>query len=110
MAAISITDLSPLTDQDKLQQEFATLAQQWREETIFLSSMTAKLAHPAYQRIIGLGGAAVPLLLRELELRSGYWFRALTTLTGQNPTQPHDDFEQAREAWLDWGRRQGLIK
>ena len=35
--------------------------QEWKEATAFTSSATAMAMHPAYQRIIGMGDAALPL-------------------------------------------------
>ena len=40
---------------------------------------------PSYQRIIGLGSAVVPLLLRELERQPDHWFWALKAITGADP-------------------------
>src|SRR5947209_11570031 len=45
---------------------FNALAQQWREETRFQSSVTAITAHPAYRAVVALGDEVVPVLLREL--------------------------------------------
>ncbi len=47
-------------------------------------------ARPAYQEIIGLGPAVVPLVLRELEQRPAHWFSALRALTGADPMDPAD--------------------
>jgi len=46
----------------------------------------AKLAsHHAYQRIIGMGDQAIPLLLRELQREVDLWFWALEAITGEDP-------------------------
>ena len=89
---------------------FGKLASDWRAETAHLSSLTAKVAHPAYLRIIGLGPAVLPLILRRLEAEPAYWFTALRSLTGQNPVgaDAAGNFNAMREAWLDWGRSRGL--
>ncbi|NET62495.1 MAG: hypothetical protein F6K47_42285, partial [Symploca sp. SIO2E6] len=60
---------------------FKHLVQQWKAETRFLSSTHQMVLHPAYQQIIGMGEAAVPLLLRELEKKSGRWFWAIKSIT-----------------------------
>lgn len=65
--------------------------------------------HPTYQRIIGMGPRVVPLLLAELERKSGHWFWALHAITGANPV-PEDSEGNLRamaEAWLEWGRQRG---
>lgn len=76
-----------------------------------LSSSTEKVMHPAYQRIIGLGPAVIPLVLRDLEQQGGHWFWALRALTGENPVKPEDagQVRKMTESWLEWGRQRGLV-
>jgi hypothetical protein len=92
-----------------LEKEFQRLAAIWRAETCYLSSSTAIVNHPAYQEILGLGPAAVPWILRELEQRPALWFHALRTLTGADPMTPADDgkVRKLAEAWLQWGKANG---
>jgi hypothetical protein len=49
--------------------------------------------------------------LQELERRSGHWFLALRSITGDDPVRGEDsgNFERMRESWLIWGRERGLI-
>jgi len=35
---------------------------------------------------------------------------ALAKITKTNPVQPEDNYEQAVEAWLNWGRKQCYIQ
>lgn len=90
---------------------FDTLADEWRRETAHLSSLTKKITHPAYLRIISLGYRAVPLILKRLEREPAYWFVALRALSGQDPVPAGDvgNFRATREAWLTWGRSKGFI-
>lgn len=84
---------------------FDRLAAEWKTATEMSSSLHEMFIHPAYQRIIGLGPGAVPLLLRELRDKPDWWFWALTSITGHNPV-PNGvagDFDQMRTAWLRWG-------
>jgi hypothetical protein len=92
-----------------LKNRFDHLAAQWKQETRGLSSTTALSMNPAYQQIIGMGQAIIPLLLQELEARSGRWFWALKSITGTDPVPPeHQGQTRAMtEAWLTWGRGQG---
>jgi hypothetical protein len=99
------TPLSVITDA-----EFLRLAQQWREDTLVLSSVAKRAMHPSYQRIIGLGWGVVPLVLRELRDRPNHWFWALNALTGESPAKAANNFDEARFAWLQWGRDRGLIE
>jgi hypothetical protein len=92
-----------------LEEKFQQLAAIWRAETSHLSSTTALINHPAYQEIISLGPAVVPLVLRELEQRPAHWFTALRELTGANPMDPADcgKVRKIADAWLRWGRAHG---
>ena len=96
---------------DSVAHKFQELAQHWRAETGHLSSVTKQVMHPSYQRIIGLGPAALPALLQEVRQRSDYWFWALNAITGEDPVQQEDlgNVPKMSEAWLTWGRQRGLI-
>lgn len=98
-----------LTDERELERTFSALAEQWRADTVFLSSVEKMAMHPAYQRIIGLGPQALPLLLRELQGRPDHWFWALHAISGEDPAPADATFDQAVQAWLEWGRCQGYI-
>jgi hypothetical protein len=95
-----------------VEREFRELAEKWREETGFSSSVTKKMNHPAYRAIVEMGQPVVPYLLRELRDRPALWFEALKTITGQSPVpvEANSDPRQAREEWLKWGRAKGLIE
>ncbi|SRR5258707_7113687 len=91
---------------------FAELALKWSADTAHLSSPTELMEHPAYVRIIGLGPAVLPLLLRDLQESGRFWFPALHAITGENPVpdEAAGDVHRMSEAWLDWGRRNGLLE
>src|ERR1043166_8255258 len=102
---------SSLTPADLAQLEatFQALVTRWKSERGPTSWVTEMVQHPAYQAIIGLGPAVVPLLLRELEREPDFWFAALRALTGANPV-PADcrgKIAEMAAAWLRWGREQG---
>jgi hypothetical protein len=92
--------------------KFRRLADQWLEETQLTSSLTEIVLHSAYQQIIGMGNAALPLILRELQERPAHWFWALRAITGENPVPREDAGRMARmtEHWLDWGRQHGFLR
>ena len=92
-----------------LEREFQRLATLWHEETGGYSFEAQKIAHPAYQKIIALGPAAVPLILRDLERESDHWFVALTALTGEDPAAHSTSNPQVTAAWLQWGREKGYL-
>ena len=91
------------------EEHFAELVEQWREGTGGLSSPKAIADHPAYQQIIQMGKSALPMIFRELEENGGWWYPALRTLTGENPVPAEAKGQPplSREAWLEWGQRNG---
>jgi hypothetical protein len=89
--------------------EFEKLAQQWKKETFFHSSLSIKYTHPAYQRIIGMGRPVLPFILRDLGKSPERWFYALKFIAGEDPAGKLEGFEAAREAWLRWGREHHYI-
>jgi hypothetical protein len=95
---------------ERLRSKFASLAEQWRVDTCFSSSLDEKVLNPCYQSIIAMGQAAVPLVLSEPEEKRGHWFWALHFMTGVDPVPEGANVNEAREAWLEWGRVNGLLK
>jgi hypothetical protein len=97
-----------------LEQLFREQVEIWKDQTSHLSSITKAIAHPSYLRIIGLakqstGHEIERLLLHELEAEPDHWFAALSAITGEDPVKPEDDFDEAVGAWLNWGRKKGII-
>jgi hypothetical protein len=92
-----------------LEQTFRSLVQGWKEERGPSSSTTELAMCPSYQRIIGLGPAVVPLLLRELEREPDHWFWALKAITGADPIPPESrgKVREMARLWIEWGRHQG---
>jgi len=99
------------SDAQNLRREFRKHSKAWRDETVFTSSVSDIVLHPSYQRIIGLGGEVVPLILRELDKSPRFWFWALEAITGENPV-PNSENGQVRlmtKRWIEWGRAKGMI-
>ncbi len=90
---------------------FETLVRQWKEETSHHSNIGKRALHPAYQEIIGMGHAAVPLLLAELRREPDDWFWALHAITGADPVPAENrgDLRSMVQAWLAWGSRLGYM-
>jgi hypothetical protein len=93
----------------ELEATFLSLVQRWKEERGPNSSTTQLVLCSSYQRIIGLGPAVVPLLLRELERKPDQWFWALQAITGADPvpSASHVPLRERARLWIDWGRQQG---
>jgi hypothetical protein len=91
------------------ERKFRRLAEQWLRETEHTSSVKQACMRPSYQRIIGMGPAVVPYLLRELERNPDHWFWALNSITEENPARAEESLDGAKEAWLRWGREKGYL-
>ena len=101
---------SVLTESDtSWRLRFAKLADNWRTATRRLSSVSQISMHPSYQRIIGMGLPAVPLILHALAEKPEHWLWALHSITGEDPAPENATFSEAVAAWLNWGRRMGYL-
>ncbi len=105
------TVAQPISNVPSAQMEtlFDDLARRWKEERGPSSSTTDLAMCPSYQRIIGIGPAVVPLLLRELERTPDHWFWALKAITGADPVPPahRGKVREMAQDWIVWGRAQG---
>ena len=97
------------TTETRLDQRFLELVAIWKQERGPTSSVAKMVMHPAYQKIIGMGPAAVPFLLRELEREPDHWFWALKAITDSDPVPPESrgKIQEMARAWVRWGREQG---
>ncbi|MCI0641477.1 MAG: hypothetical protein L0Y72_17260 [Gemmataceae bacterium] len=102
--------------QDKTQQaneqRFHRLAALWKLETELFSKVSKRVLHPAYQKIIGMGPSAIPLILKDLsENGPDDWFWALTAITDENPITKEiaGNMSAMTEAWLQWGKKAGYL-
>ena len=111
--------ISPIIAQCKMITEtsiFEMLVSKWKKERGITSSITHMVICPSYQRIIGLGEKAVPLLLQQLESElkfnnPDHWFWALRVITNENPVEEADqgDMNRMAKAWIEWGRSSGYV-
>jgi hypothetical protein len=90
-------------------ESFLSLANEWKRERGFSSKIRDLVVHPAYQRIIGMGSAAVPCLLSEMERKPDHWAWALRAITGVDPVPPSSRGKllETAKAWIEWGRAHG---
>jgi hypothetical protein len=86
---------------------FQNLKAEWEIDIAYTSSISTIIEHPAYQAIINMGTAAIPLILHELRIKPNHWFVALMKITGEDPVSPeHKGFiGKMAEDWLRWGAR-----
>ena len=88
---------------------FKQLAEDWRRDRPCGVDVADMMMHPSYQRIIGMGEDAIPLILSELDRQPDHWFWALHSITGADPV-PEDcqgNVPAMTSAWIEWGRRNG---
>lgn len=101
-----------LADRLTTEERFQRLAAEWKEQARYLSDSRRMVMLRPYQAIIGMGLPVVPLILEDLKHKPHHWFWALEVITDVNPV-PEDargDVRRIADAWIDWGRREGLIK
>lgn len=104
-----MTAINICTSTNDIRSDFYGLVEQWQQENRFVSSTHQMVLHPAYQQIIGLGEPVVPLLLEELEKKTGRWFWALKAITRRDPVPPEHRGRTKLmiRAWLEWGEQHG---
>ena len=81
---------------------FEEYAEAWERETLYASSAGMVVSNLNYQRIIGLGPQAVPLIIARLRHDVGHWFWALSAIVGVDQAAGTETLEDARAAWLRW--------
>ena len=103
-----------LTDVEstKVRERFQRLKEEWKEASRYMSKTGQMASLECYQKIIAMSWPVVPLILEELRREPDFWFKALETITGENPVPPAiaGKVALAAKAWLDWGLERGLIK
>jgi len=109
-AKVEDSYLNALSFDLPLEVEYEMQAAEWKRDTRFCSSPEIASAHPAYQRIIGMGQDVVPFILQEIKTEPGLWFDALTAITGEQPVSEANagDIEAMCADWIAWGRRNGF--
>lgn len=102
---------SPQPTEKATEEKFRRLADQWQGDTAAISSLEKIVTHSAYQRIVGMGSAAIPLILREMKRGPNHWFWALDAITeGESPAQGSRTLAEATEAWIQWGIEKGYLR
>jgi hypothetical protein len=93
----------------EIEKKFIRLRDEWKSQRGHEPSTMKAVLLPAYQRIIGIGPAAIPFLLRELESNLDNWFWALMAITEEDPVQESNrgDGQAMAAAWLKWAHERG---
>lgn len=103
-----VVEAEPRHVTDDAGETFKECAQTWRRDTATTSSLSEIVMHPAYQRIIGLGPRAIPLILRDLAHQTDHWSWALRAIVGRDVAEGTSTLDEASAAWLKWGRQNNL--
>lgn len=95
--------------------KFQDLAKQWRNERGAQSTVAAMTLLPSYQKIIGMGKDALPLILAELKSEGDapdHWFWALAAISDENPVpaESRGNILEMSKAWLAWGQKEGHVQ
>jgi len=93
------------------------LATEWKKTRATWRSFSGDLMRDEnYSQIVGMGPPVIKFILWDMqaEIDSGRvtdWFYALWAITGENPipTEAQGKPIEAAKAWIEWGRRTGLI-
>lgn len=93
-------------------QKFDRLVAEWHRERAAASAVMNMVLCPAYQKIIAMGGIAIPLILARLRAEGNepdHWFWALRIITEENPVSDDDrgQIVNMAQAWLRWGETKG---
>lgn len=109
MATTPVQHTPEIPPAETVAERFRRLERTWMAEVGHHSSTTKLASHPAFQEIIQMGQAVVPLMLRDLEKRPRLWVWALPEITGADPVPESDrgNIAKMSEAWLRWARANG---
>ena len=90
-------------------ERFKRLANQWKEESQYMSNTTQMAMLWSYQNIIGMGDPAIPFILEEMRSEPNQWFWALEAITAYDPVPPEvaGKVEPMTQAWIEWGIQNG---
>lgn len=92
-----------------LRRQFDDLVCIWLDETLSSSSIIEICTNWAYQRVIGLGPNAIPLILEAVNDGQRHWGWALAALTGDNPAADTQNQQDAADVWLRWAAQEGYL-
>ena len=89
--------------------EFAEAKNRWYMDTMDIRTDPSE--HPDFRRIVGMGEAAIPLILEELRVRPSLLYVALEAITGENPVAEtgSDSLEDISLIWQRWGEQNRRI-
>ena len=83
---------------------FEQLAAEVTEDCKMVSITDIIAAHPSYVKIIGMGEKIIPFLIKMLDVKPVFWFKALESITGTNPVKKEHkgNIAQMVTDWKNW--------
>ena len=108
---MTTTPIAGAIDQTNPRDRFQRFATEWKEESHYMSNVAQMAMLCPYQKIIGMGKEALPLILNELQREPDQWFWALEAITDQDPVPPEaaGKVRLMAQAWIEWGKKNGII-
>lgn len=92
--------------QEGLKREFERLVNQIHKDTRFSSNMQTTFLHPDYQKIIGMGKVALPLIFENMKYNNPhvFWYHALRQITNEDPVDKKlwGNVRAMDDCWLKW--------
>ena len=91
---------------------FYQLVEEWKAGRGHSSKIKDLAMHSAYQRIIGMGDPAIPLILEEMRPTPSQWTWAFGAITGADPVpkESRGKLKEMAAAWIAWGIEKGYIE
>jgi hypothetical protein len=107
----TLTAPAQLAERLTTEERFRRLAAEWKQQSGYMSNSHKMAMLRPYQAIIGMGLPVVPLILEELRRQPDHWFWALESITDENPIpeEARGYVDRMADAWVAWGKREGII-
>ncbi len=103
------TILAMQQPQSSAVEKFNSLVAEWKSTRGHAGTDLRLAMHPAYQAIVGMGAAVVPLLLKEMEQHPSHWTWALRAITQVDPVpkESRGKLKEIAQAWVKWDKENG---
>lgn len=88
--------------QEEVRARFERDAAEWADESEYMSVVIDMVMLPSYLRIIGLGPAAVPLIIERMRENPGHWFMALVAIVGEDKAAGAKTVPEGTQRWINW--------
>jgi hypothetical protein len=94
---------------DLSESQFSEFADNWRAETMLMSSPTQRSANLWHLRILTLGKRAIPFVIAEMQKRDHDWFSTMMALAGEDAAEAARTFDEGVDMWVSWAAKKGYV-